>query len=97
MVTPRQLFWIVVSCIVLSTGITVYIFASAKADPGLRYAALLGASNIATAMLAIASTLLTGKDLTNRKDANDYPPGSVVSSSEQVATPPVNPQAIAQK
>lgn len=86
---PKATFWICMSCVFLSTSLTVYIFAASRQDPGLRMAALVGASNIATALMATASTLLTGKDLTNKNDPANLPPGSVSTSTDTVQTPPV--------
>lgn len=87
---PKATFWICIACVFLSTSLTVYIFAASRQDPGLRMAALVGASNIATALMATASTLLTGKDLTNRHDPADLPPGALSKTTETIATPPVS-------
>lgn len=80
-------------CIVVGAALTVYIFGASRNDPGLRMAALVFASNICTAIVAISSLLLTGKDTTLKgsHDPNDLPPGSAVTSTtaETVQTPPV--------
>jgi hypothetical protein len=52
-------------------------------------AALVSASNLATALIAMASTMLTGKDLTDKANPNDVPPGTLINSSQSVQTPPV--------
>lgn len=75
----------------LGWSMVVYMFAASRNDPGLRIAAIALGSNSAGALLAIASTLLTGKDLTNRQ--SDLPPGStqvtqVPPSSTQVMLDP---------
>jgi hypothetical protein len=92
----RTTFWICILCICCAVGLTAYIFLASRADAGLRYAALLGASNIATALVATASTLLTGKDLTKHEpDPADLPPGSVQTNAASTTTaiPPIAPQA----
>ena len=57
---------------IISVAFTAYIFLASRNDPGLRMAALVSATSTASALLAIASTLLTGKDLTQK----DLPPGA---------------------
>jgi hypothetical protein len=63
----------------LSVAVALIIFAWSRQDPGLRMAALVSASNIAASVLAISSTLLTGKDLTQKE-----PPDNTTS----VVAPP---------
>jgi len=88
----RQLFTIIVLAIISADAIMVFLFS--RGDPNLRVAALVGTSGIAVAEIAIASTLLTGKDLTHR-DPSDLPGGSVVTdmSSSTLKVPPINPPA----
>jgi hypothetical protein len=77
-------------CIVLGVLITAYIFAASRSDPGLRMAALVAATSIGSSLIAISSTLLTGKDLTKgARDPSDLPPGSVVTDASTVQTPPI--------
>ena len=87
----RMTFYICLSCVFLSAGLTIYIFAASRNDPGLRMAALVGATNIATALMATASTLLTGKDLTakSHQDPTDLPPGTKMTEQSTVQTPPI--------
>lgn len=88
----RPTFWIILACVLGSVGITVYVFAASRLDPGLRMAALVAATNIASALMATASTMLTGKDFSSRHpDPADLPPGSVVTQKDTVQTPPVAP------
>ena len=74
-------------------GLMVYLFAGSRNDPSLRIAALVAGTGLVSALAAIASTILTGKDLTKpvTTDPNDLPPGSTISASQQstVQTPPV--------
>lgn len=91
--TSKQLFIVIIVAMVLSSGMTVMIFLFSRNDPNLRVAALVGAFNIPVAFTAIASTLLTGKDLTQKHDPSDLPPGSVMQSTDTVATPPLSPTA----
>lgn len=77
-------------CIVVGAAMTLVIFFESRNDPGLRMAALVFASNISTAIVAISSLLLTGKDLTGKHDPADLPPGSVQvdTSTAQIAPIP---------
>ncbi len=85
-------------CILGAILLTAYIFAASRLDPGLRMAALVSSTSIASALIAIASTLLVGRDVTNKTadttDPNDLPPGSLSTSSsvQTVQTPPVTVQ-----
>lgn len=76
-------------CIVVGAAMTLVIFFESRLDPGLRMAALVFASNICTAIVAISSLLLTGKDLTNKHDPADLPPGSVQQDSSTTQLAPV--------
>jgi len=78
-------------CLILSTGLMVFLFAESRGDPSLRIAALVAGTGLVSSLAAIASTMLTGKDLTHR-DPSDLPPGSSVSSTTQetVRTPPAS-------
>lgn len=80
---------IAVICIFAGTAVMVFIFAESRNDPGLRMAALVSASNLATALIAMASTMLTGKDLTDKANPADLPPGTLQRSTETVQTPPI--------
>jgi hypothetical protein len=79
-------FYIAILCVVASTGLSVYIFSASRLDPGLRMAALVSATNLSSALVAIASTLLVGKVFGPDKGTPslpDLPPGA---SSAQVET-----------
>lgn len=94
--------WIALICILFAVGLTVYIFAASRHDPGLRMAALVSATGVVTTVLAIASLTLTGKDLAHPQPP-ELPPnssGTTRTSSEQViqtVTPPaaIPPAALA--
>jgi hypothetical protein len=79
---------IALTCIISCVGLTVFIFSESRGDPGLRMAALVSSTSIAAALIAIASTLLVGKDVT-KPDPSDLPPGSTASSTSTstVVTP----------
>lgn len=70
---------IAVVALVLATGLMVFLFAESRNDPSLRIAALVAGTGLVAALTAIASTILTGKDVTKR---SDNPPNP---------TPPANP------
>lgn len=75
---------IALCAMLLGWAMVLYMFATSRNDPGLRIAALTLGSTASGTLLAIASTLLTGKDLTNR--STDLPPGS----TQITQTPPVS-------
>ena len=52
--------------------LTVFLFAESRNDPSLRIAALVSGTNLVAGLAAIASTILTGKDLT-KHDADSQP------------------------
>lgn len=81
---------VAVICILGCIGLTVYIFAASRNDPGLRMAALVSSTSVAAALIAIASTLLVGKDVT-KTDPSDLPAGSQLKSTEQseIKIPPI--------
>lgn len=74
---------IAVICIVLGVGLVAYVFMASRLDPGLRMAALVAATGVVSALVAIASTILTGKDV-SKPDAKDIPPGSKVTDQTVV-------------
>lgn len=76
--------FIALICIIVGAGLTVFIFSASRNDPGLRMAALVFASNICTAIIAISSLLLTGKDTTNK--GADLPPGSTATETSTSTT-----------
>lgn len=78
---------------IVSVGFTAYIFLASRNDPGLRMAALVSATSTASSLLAIASTLLTGKDLT--QNGKDLPPGAtqVTQIPPQTTTVKMDPLA----
>jgi hypothetical protein len=71
-------------CILVGAVLTVYIFMASRNDPGLRMAALVFASNICTAIVAISSLLLTGKDTTQK--GADLPPGGTQTDLSATTT-----------
>lgn len=74
MKTPDQNF-IALITLSLSTGLMVFLFAESRNDPSLRIAALVAGTGLVSSLAAIASTILTGKDLTkNREPDNLNPP-----------------------
>lgn len=77
----------------LSTAVALYIFAMSRNDAGLRMAALVAATSTGAGLLAVCSTLLTGKDLTKPHDVNDLPPNTttVDTSTSTVKVGPADP------
>ena len=68
--------------LIIATGLMVFLFAESRGDPSLRIAALVAGTGLVSTLAAIASTILTGKDLTKPPDAPPESPNP---------TPPVDP------
>lgn len=82
---------VAVICIIFAVGMMAFLFGESRNDPSLRIAALVSGTSLVAALTAIASTILTGKDVT-KSDPADLPPGSVATSasSQTVQTPPLS-------
>ena len=52
--------------ILSAVALTIFLFAASRNDPSLRIAALVSGTGTVTALTAIGSTILTGKDLTKK-------------------------------
>ena len=65
----------------LSAALAVALFSESRQDPSLRIAALVCVTTLVTNVVAIASTLLIGKDVTHREE----PPSE---QKPEPATPP---------
>ena len=87
MKTPGNNF-IALYALMGAIGLMVYLFAGSRQDPSLRIAALVAGTGLVSALAAIASTILTGKDVT--KPPSDLPPNSSATTSSTVQ---VGPQA----
>jgi hypothetical protein len=77
--------------LVIATGLMVYLFAGSRNDPSLRIAALVAGTGLVSALAAIASTILTGKDLTKPRDPAAMPPNSTTTDTSIVQVGPVDP------
>lgn len=82
----------VIALIILisSAALMVYLFAGSRNDPSLRIAALVAGTNLVAAFAAIASTILTGKDLTKPPPA-DLPPNTTTVDTSTVRVGPAAP------
>ena len=94
-ITPNT---IAIVTLVMAVGLMVFLFAESRGDPALRIAALVAGTGLVSALAAIASTILTGKDLTKPPhDPADMPPNtttidtSTVKVGPQAPTPPAEP------
>ena len=76
--------------LILAVGLMVFLFAESRNDPSLRIAALVAGTGLVSALGAIASTILTGKDVT-KPDPADLPPGSLQQQTTTTQTPPLTP------
>lgn len=75
--------------LVMAVGLEIYLFAASRNDPSLRIAALVSGTALVASLGSIASTLLTGKDVTSKADPKELPPGTLTTQSTTVQTPPV--------
>lgn len=84
---------VAVICIVFAVLMMGFLFGESRGDPSLRIAALVSGTSLVAALTAIASTILTGKDVT-KPDPADLPPGSEMrqTTASTVLTPPIAPE-----
>lgn len=87
MKTPQQ-NTIALIALILAVGMMTYLFAASRSDPSLRIAALVAGTGLVASLGSIASTLLTGKDVTG--GAKDLPPNSSLQQTTTLTsqTPP---------
>ena len=76
--------------LVMALALMIYLFAGSRLDPSLRIAALVAGTGLVSTLAAIASTILTGKDVTKQRDPADMPPNTTTTdtSTVQVGTVP---------
>ena len=79
-------------CLLGAIALMAYLFAESRNDPSLRIAALVAGTGLVASLGSIASTILTGKDVT-KPDTADLPPGSVATqtTASTIKTPPIDP------
>jgi hypothetical protein len=82
---------IAIVCLVGAIALMAYLFAESRNDPSLRIAALVAGTGLVASLSSIASTILTGKDVT-KPDPADLPPGSISAHSESIQVPPIAPE-----
>lgn len=70
--------------ILIATFLMVTLFFMTRQDPSLRTGALFAGTGLVSAITAIASTLLVGRDVQQK----DLPPGSKVDASVHTEVPP---------
>lgn len=82
----------------LATGLMVFLFAESRNDPSLRIAALVAGTALVASLSSIASTILTGKDVTKPRDPAEMPPNTTTTDTSTVKvgaltdpTPPADP------
>lgn len=63
-------------CLLASTALMAFLFAESRNDPSLRIAALVAGTGLVASLASIASTILTGKDVTKPSDQSNPPPPS---------------------
>jgi len=78
--------------LIAAVVLMVYLFAGSRNDPSLRIAALVAGTALVSALAAIASTILTGKDVTKPRDPADMPPNTTTTDTSTVKVGPVPPE-----
>jgi hypothetical protein len=82
--------------LLVSVALMAYLFAESRNDPSLRIAALVAGTGLVSSLAAIASTILTGKDLTKQREPSDFPPNTTTVDTSTVnvgsATSPLAPK-----
>lgn len=72
--------------LVLAVFLEIYLFAESRNDPSLRIAALVSGTALVASLGSIASTLLTGKDVT--KSVDDLPSNTKIQTPPETAASP---------
>lgn len=80
--------------LLISVALMAYLFAESRNDPSLRIAALVAGTGLVSTLAAIASTILTGKDLTKHPDPSEMPPNSVSTDTSTLKVGPTPPSAL---
>jgi hypothetical protein len=70
-------------CLISAVLLSVFLFSASRNDPSLRIAALVSGTGLVNTLAAIASTMLTGRDVSR---TSDLPPGSTQTKTVQLAT-----------
>lgn len=81
-------------CLMGAIGLMAYLFAESRNDPSLRIAALVAGTGLVASLAAIASTILTGKDLTKGHDPLDLPPNTTTIDTSTVKVGAVDPTQV---
>ena len=76
-----------------AVALMVFLFADSRNDPSLRIAALVAGTGLVASLAAIASTILTGKDVTKPRDPQDLPPNTTTTDTSTIKVGPVDPNA----
>ncbi len=67
-----------------AVGLMAFLFGESRNDPSLRIAALVAGTGLVSALAAIASTILTGKDVTKPRDPADLPPNTTTTDTSTI-------------
>lgn len=72
----------------MAAALMTFLFAESRNDPSLRIAALVSGTSLVASFAAIASTILTGKDVTKGRDPSEIPPNTTVADTSTIKTGP---------
>lgn len=78
-------------CLLGSMVLMAYLFSASRNDPSLRIAALVAGTALVASLASIASTILTGKDVTKPRDPADMPPNTTTTDTSTVKVGPLDP------
>ena len=71
-----------------AVGLMAFLFGESRNDPSLRIAALVAGTGLVSSLAAIASTILTGKDVTQPRDPSDLPANTTTIDTSTVKVGP---------
>lgn len=74
-----------------SVALMTFLFAESRNDPSLRIAALVAGTGLVSSLASIASTILTGKDVTKPRDPSEMPPNTITTDTSTVKVGPSVP------
>jgi hypothetical protein len=77
--------------LLVATALMVFLFSESRMDPSLRIAALVAGTGLVSTLAAIASTILTGKDLTKPRDPASLPPNTIATDTSTIKVGSVDP------
>lgn len=91
---PLTINGIALFSLIAAVGLMAFLFGESRNDPSLRIAALVAGTGLVSSLAAIASTILTGKDVTKPRDPLDIPPNTTTVDTSTVKTGDTSPKEL---